>query len=313
MKPNHLDVIITTVCEHPQVLFTIRSLHEELEGRVDHTIWVVDNFCNGVKSQGVERDKSSEHIREQAKLWPWLKYLEYDDKLSHWGAKRHGVESSDGEFLYFCDAHCIIGRDALFNMFEHYKENHEELNGSIHLPLTYHILEDTKLIYRLIHDLPKGVLHYKFDGFPKDKRNTKVFEVPAMSGCGLMLSRKIYDDIGGFPSELGIYGGGENFMNFALAVTGRSKWIYNDRPLYHHGDKRSYHFYAHDYFRNRIIALFTTCGQEIAERFVLHYNKMGIMQKTAIFHEAASLCVEQHKLIESKTTIPIKEWLEKWK
>lgn len=307
MIKNRLSVIVVGICEWPQVSFTIRNIAEELEGRCDFQLLYIDNYCRQAKAQGVERDRSSEHIREQAKLKTWLKYFTYDEKLSHWNAKRVGVEQSDGDFLCFIDAHCIVGRNSLFDMFEYYKKNHEQLNGTIHLPLTYHILEDQKLIYQLIADPKKGVVHYKFINMPKDKKEP--FEVPCMSCCGVMMTRALYDCVGGWPTELGTYGGGENFLNFTLPVLGKKKWVFPARPLYHHGAKRSYYYDGLDYFRNRIIASYIYGGQEITERFVKSYEKIGLMSKARIFHEAASKCVELRKGIEAKSVTSIEDWL----
>ena len=53
-------------------------------------------------------------------MHPWLKYVEYKDKLSHWQAKNAGVAASTGEVLWFCDAHCIAPVEDLPNMAYYY-------------------------------------------------------------------------------------------------------------------------------------------------------------------------------------------------
>ena len=55
---------------------------------------------------------------------------------------------------------------------------------------------------------------------------------------------------------LRIHGGGENFMNYTLSVLGKHKWIYSWGTLFHHGEKRSYHYVYDDYIRNKILAAY---------------------------------------------------------
>ena len=312
MIAGKLSCIIPFCVEYPQVLFTIRSIIEELHGRVDFEIVACDNYCGEVKRQGVERGRDSAQIKAHAELKPFIKYVEYDDKLSHWGAKRKSVEASDGEYLWFCDAHCMVGRSSLFNMFTYFKEHKDELDGTMHLPLTYHIMEDVKLIYTLRTDFKAGVFHYSFMNMPKQLRNGAPFEVPVMSTCGMMMTRELYDKVGGWPYELGIYGGGENFINFTLAVMGKKKWIYPARPLYHHGEKRSYYWNATDYFRNRVIALYISLGVEYAEKFADSYTKLGKITRKTLFYNAATVCQTHRELVEKQQVIPIEEWVKQW-
>lgn len=310
MIPNRLSVVVPFIQEHPQVMFTIQSIHEELEGRVDHEIIAVENWSPEIIKQGAIRDRSSELIQSKADKHSWLKFMNYGDKLSHWQAKNAAVAASDGEFLWFCDSHCVVGRDALYNMFQYYSQNHEELNGSIHLPLTYHILEEQQLIYQLVTDLPKGVIHYKFMNMLEAR--IKPFEVPVMSTCGMMMTRELYNQMGGWPTELGIYGGGENYINFALSVMGKKKWISPGRPLHHHGDKRGYRWNALDFLRNRLIALYITVGEDYARRYCNADTKISPFSKDRILKDVIRKCEPHRQLIQSQAVISIEDWIKEW-
>ena len=257
-----LSVIIPYCNEFPQNLFTIQHIAQELNG-LDFEILAVNNFCNEAAAQGREQDSGFEAIEAAAKINPWLKSYHYKDKLSHWQAKNYGVKHASGRFLWFVDAHCIVSKDAGRLMFQHYKDNHPSLNGTIHLPLTYKILESRKLIYKLVTDLEKGIIDYRFTGWNEPSNYT--VEVPCMSTCGMMMTREIYDELGGWPAELGIYGGGENFINFTLATLGYTKHVVPKGCLYHHGAKRGYNWNYNDYHRNRTIAAFIYGGEVLAK------------------------------------------------
>ena len=304
IKMPKLSVIVPFCNEYPQVLFTIQSIAQELRDRVDFEIIAINNYCDEVKAQKREEDKGCEALLASRKGNPWLKVLHYEKKLSHWQAKNLGIRESTGKFLWFCDAHCIVSRDSLFRMFEYYRDHHEELNGTLHLPLTYKILEWHKLIYKLVANLETGEIHYSFTPYrPADSP----YRVPCMSTCGMMMSREIYDELGGWPTELGIYGGGENFINFTLAVLGKTVNIFPSEPLFHHGEKRGYHWNGDDYTRNRTIATYMFGGEELAARFIA--NRRGnpaILQN--ILNDVLERTRPHREMIAAKQKLSIEEW-----
>lgn len=307
-----LSCIVPYVLEYPQIVFTLRSICEELKGRVPFEIIAVDNYCEYVQKQAPIANKIPDRgtgmVKGMATKHSWLKYARYDEKLSHWNAKNLGVANAQGEFLWFCDSHCIVGRDSLYNMFTYWKDSEEHLNGTIHLPLTYHILEDKKLIYSMKANAIKGIAHYTFSGYRNEKAP---YEVPCMSTCGMLMHRSVFDKLGGWPKQMGIYGGGENFINYTQAILGMKKWIMPGNSLFHHGEKRRYHYNWTDYQRNRIIANYMFGGEKWAVRWVENSkNKRGLY--TVLTNIIDSLEKQRAHIISSQMTT-IEEWLKKWR
>ena len=301
-----LSVIVPFVNEYPQVIFTLQSIAQDLRDRVDFEIIAVDNSCKEIETQGRQIDKSAGVVAGSTGVSPWLKSLKYEDKLSHWQAKNLAVSHSSGRFLWFCDAHCIVGRDALYNMFRYYSDHHEELNGTLHLPLTYKILESRRLIYKLVNNIESsGEVAYSFTPL---RRDDGPFRVPCMSTCGMMMTRGLYDDLGGWPKELGIYGGGEHFINFTLAVLGRAVNIFPGPPLFHHGEKRGYHWNGDDYTRNRTIATYMFGGEALARKFMAH-RKGDRRTLDNILTDVFSRCKDHRVHIKSRQKMSIEEWL----
>ena len=336
---NKLSVVIPMVNEFPQVIFTVQNIAQELMGRVDFEIIVVDNYCQAFKTQveaqnlkkaqeaaattdiariiqlmsdfrSPEPDKGGETMRACAgRINPWLKYGTWTKNLSHWQAKRVGVGMATGDVYWFCDSHCIVSRDAVYGMYKYYVDNYEKINGSIHLPLTYKILEARRLIYKLVAgDVERGVVDYSFTPL---RIHDQEFEVPCMSCCGIMLSKEIYDEVGGWPLELGIYGGGEQFMNFTLAVLGKSKWIYPAGTLHHHGEPRSYHYVYDNYIRNKMIAAFIYGGTGWLNLFA-QTCKGRPASISAIRDDVIVKCRAHRDLIKSKQKLSIQDWVKRW-
>lgn len=316
MIPGKLSVVIPYAQEHPQIAFTVQSIYCELRDKCDFEIIVIDNHCDELQAQldkkGEKRDRGGEYMKSLATGRSWLKYLAYDTKLSHWQAKNLGVANSDGEFLWFCDSHCIPSCGALIEMFNYYKEHHRELNGTLHMPLAY-MLEKPghELIYKLVTDTLSGVVHYSFTRY---RQAPLPYQVPCMSTCGMMMSWEIYDLLGGWPTELGIYGGGEHFINFTLAVLGKTINIFPSRPLYHYAAPRGYHWNYVDYHRNRTIATYMFGGEIWAHKYVQGikpHDPSGDKMKNDIFTsiQTSPECVRHRELIMSRQKTTISDWL----
>jgi glycosyltransferase involved in cell wall biosynthesis len=334
---TELSVIIPYCNEWPQVCFTIRSIAEELH-EFDFEIIAVDNWCEEVEEQGrvpdrghdrmvdpvhkhasygvysehppgVDLDFVKSHILAMSKKHEWLRYVRYEEKLSHWNAKNAGVAAAKGQFLWFMDSHVILGH-GVSGMFKYYRDNWENLNGTMHLPWTYHILESRRLIYKTVLDHEKALYHYSTKTFNGE---AVPFKVPVMTTCGMLMARQIYDRLGGWPRELGIYGGGENFINYCCAVMGISKWIWPYGTIHHHGDRRGYNWNYDDYHRNRMIAVFMHSGIDFARRYIEHNvkgSKRKLNQELMGLHGELD---EQFCKIQKQKVIDLKEWWDKWK
>lgn len=343
-----LSIIIPFVGEHPQALFTIQSLAQQIKNSVDFEIIAVDNWCKQAREQAensakkqlmalhnisakrelvVEdlyemhksiqptyENRSGEAIKACAKGNDWLKYIKYEDRLSHWQSKRVGVEASKGDILFFLDAHVVT--HGIADMYTAYKRKYCKEEGKLyreigtfHLPLTYKILEWHKLIYKFVIE-QDCFYTYSFTGLPLIK-DFDPFEVPCMSTCGMMISREIYDSLGGWPKGLGIYGGGENFMNYALAVTGCKKYIFPGGTCYHHGDRRDYHYVYDDFVANRLISHYLFGGENLCRKLA-----GAIKGRLEILNSFASKAIEDHKdqreKIKTIQKYSIEEWSDNW-
>jgi hypothetical protein len=306
-----LSVVIPFVREWPQVTFTIRAIHEELKD-IEHEIIAVDNLMHNM-----DEDRGSNMVKGMANCWtaagdPWLKYFRKDDKLSHWQCKNFAVEKASADIIWFVDSHCIPGRDSGSSMFRFYEEHWQELDGSIHLPLTYHILEPRQLIYKAVVNSSIGDYAYSFNTY---RPNTweQVQEVPAMSTCGMMIHKNYLKQLGGWPKELGIYSGGEHFLNYCQAILGMKKYIWKAEPLCHHGDKRGYSWNYYDQRRNRGIASYLIGGEKLLRQWIKCCAKLSPNESARVINNIMLTCREHRDHILSQQLMTIEEWLDKWK
>jgi hypothetical protein len=250
------------------------------------------------------------HIEAQAARSPWLKHVEFTDKLSHWGCKRVGVAASSGRWLLFLDAHVVPSRGSLEGAWEYLKCRN--LKGTLHMPLSYHILEDKWLAYKPDFNPDHGYLGYSFTTFPGKLRGTSnIVKIPCMSTCGMWMPRKVYNAVGGWPAELGIYGGGENFMNYVLGILGFDKHLWCGGAVHHHGDKRGYNYVYDDYVRNRGIAMYCVGGEDWLDRFIDNARgNPGVLHR--IQESILDTGGDVRAYIESKQMESIESWVSRW-
>lgn len=310
-----LSIIIPGANEYPQNAFTIQSLISELQGEVDFEIIYIDNYCDELKAQGKTPDRGLEYLSGIAqKSQPGIvRVLTYKDKLSHWNAKNVGIQSARAPILFFCDAHCLVANKSLVAMYHYYKKFHEELNGTLHLPIAYMLeKKGRELIYKLVSDVKTGAVHYSFTGYRPEKQ---VYQVPCMSTCGMMITKNLMvNHLGMWPKELGIYGGGENFANFTLAVLGKTINIFpTSYPLYHYAEKRGYHWTGNDWMRNRLIASFVHSGQAFTKR-QMEAMRGRVPVKNQLYESVVynNDLIERSAKVFNATKVSIEEFCAKW-
>jgi glycosyltransferase involved in cell wall biosynthesis len=307
-----VSVIVPFVREWPQVAFTIRSVHEALKG-ISHEVIAVDNLM-----PDMVEDRGSKNVKGMANEWasrgdPWLKYFHYTDKLSHWQCKNYGMEHAKGDIYWFIDSHCIAPFGAL-RALQYYEENYKALNGSLHMPLTYHILEPKQLMYKAVVEVKKSDYHYVFHTFSPARYSPKsIVEVPAMSTCGMLIHRKYMDLLGMWPEELGIYGGGENFINFTSAVLGLKKWVWVGDSLCHHGDKRGYAWNHYDQQRNRAIATYMFGGERVLTNWINNKARLTAQSGRKAKRSILETCRNHRDWIKAGQVCEIEEWVDEWK
>lgn len=268
---------------------------------------------------------------------PWLKYVTYTEKLSHWQAKNAGVAASSGDILLFVDAHILPSPGCFLKAFGYYIHAYEKLNGTLHVPIAYMMeRQGGELIYKFkggmsekdvqdynrrkncvlpwneINARDAGDYHYSFT---KYRKSDIPYKVPCMSTCFMFMHRELYDLLGGWPKELGIYGGGEHFINYTLAVLGKNIWIYPGEPAYHYANKyisRGYNWNYDDYARNRILATYIYGGEKVAEKYIKFRAETGdkweVLKGMLDEIKTNTECVKHRNFIWVKEKISIEDW-----
>lgn len=315
---NKLSVIVPYCNEYPQINFTVCNLRCELEqSGIDYEVIAVSNQGT---DKGFERISAASNEYVKARLPKSLNALSYDTKLSHWNAKNYAVQNSTGDVLFFIDSHCILTKNALVNMFNYYIAHYDALHGTLHMPILYmNELRGRELEYKMVCNITDD--RQGLDGNPKNSphnlhyvftriRNRQAHRVSCMSMCGAMMSREIFDKLGGWPTELGIYGGGENFINFTLAVMGYHINVFSyPNAVHHYAEKRGYSWNYNDWIRNRIIASYMCGGEEWSHVFAVNAKgRRNVLE--SMWQDVVTKCKAHREHIEKSVVMSPQEWVE---
>jgi len=309
-----LSIIVPYIDEYPMIHFTVCGLRCELEqSNIDWEIIAIANK---------NTDKGYKKICDIAKPHKRITSLKYDEKLSHWNAKNFGIQHSSGDVLFFIDSHCLLAKDSLINMYKYYTEHEEELHGTLHLPILYmselngreleyklvaNITDDKKMVGGNNKNSPHN-LHYNFTRI----RNRNVHRISCTSTCGMMISRKLLvDELGMWPKALGIYGGGENFINFTLAVMGYHINVFSSpNSLHHFAEKRNYSWHYDCWIKNRIVAAYMNGGKKWAKIYALNAKgRRTVLER--MYNEVLEECSEHREFIKPKIKTTPQEWVER--
>lgn len=297
------SVVITTCNEYPKVCFTVQSVMNELEGYCDYEILVVDNLST---------DDTKGHfagLRQHR-----IKYLPYTTKQSHWCAKNHGIENSKGKYVFFLDAHCIIGRDSIRNMIEflNQKEQVGEKIGAVHC---YH---NVMLMWQpKEYELKFGKLAYRFmTGQCILTNKTEPYQIGVATTDGMMVPRKVFNELGAWHPEFGIRAGGEAYMNFKHSTCGYPHFMHPKANFYHFKARRyGYHPVYTDWARNNFICGYTIGGEEWLDNVYKTYvGKRKITKETGdlFYADVKEKCKEEMEFIKSKQVISLTDYFKKW-
>lgn len=323
-----VSAIIPFINETPQIVFTIQSLIEELTGFCEFEIIAVDNMSHDSFMCEAGRMEDKKFIpAPDGRKWPvrsrryfhgpkgqirtWffrkgiIKYIQYDDSLGHWQAKNKGIEVSTGKYLFFLDAHCIMKRDSVRKMIQFLRDRPDEKIGGIHAYICY-MLDSHPLEYEV---------KAKFFGyrFCSAQKRTEPYKVCVMSTCGMISPRSVIEELGGWSKELGIYGGGESYINWTQSTCGYPHWIHPEATCWHWADKRGYSWNHTDYMRNGMIAAYVVGDDKWLEQQIEAYQKKGNRDHVRNVGEDVRIkCAEDRVLIKSKQTETFDEFIERW-
>lgn len=175
-----------------------------------------------------------------------IKYLQYKDEQTSYGARNFGVAKSNGEIIAFTDADCIPDKSWLANIYEFYsteKNSNTIIAGNIVL-----LLENTKAIWE----------NFDAIGFLNNERTFK--SKSGAATANLIVPRKAFIKLGSF---LPIKSGGD-FEWSLRAYKSIYHFVFMPNILIYHPTRKNY---------SEIKKKFIRIAEGRAERYLMSREK----------------------------------------
>lgn len=185
------------------------------------------------------------------------KHIHSDEPMSPPNARQAGVEASDGDLLFFFDNHCLVSSRYFERAVMDMRRGDIDL---LHSATTFYTGEGIHYHYRL-------TLEYNFWGGasptpPPDP--VKPYQI-AMSGHGgFVVSRRVWDELGGYgPQDLLVgYGGEEPLFDLKAWRYGKKNWLDPKLIHYHYTGERGYKRHYTDEYYTNMLAVANVIGGE---------------------------------------------------
>ena len=250
-----VSVVIPTRNEQKNLKWTLQAAMADLEG-LDYELIPVLNRCHPDEADDLRR------------YWPFKtghgKVLEYNDKPSCWQARNLGASEAEGKYILFLDSHVIPSPGSFRRLIEY----HEGWKGVAHCALNYWLEPEAKALhgYRWQPE--------KFWGtWTRVKPKPPDYKVVMSGTSSSLVDRDVFNEIGGFNEHLGIYGGGEPYIDLKVQMFGYDVRMPPDCRLWHLTETRGYNWNNADLHRNFMISAFALGGEEFLEPLYQNYVK----------------------------------------
>lgn len=293
-----ISVIIPSRNEMKNLLWTLQCVQNGLDG-TDYEMIPVLNLCENGDVEKLE------------KYWPsrngTMKAIRYDDKPSCWQARNAGAAVAEGKYLLFLDSHVAFQEGAIRALLDF----HEGWKGIAHLPLCYW-LEENRPNYGYVWK-PE-----KFWGNWTRQMPDPPYDVPLSGASSILIDRDVFEEIGGFHSSLGIYGGGETYLDLKVQMFGYKVRVAVGYKLFHMTEKRGYAWNKKDFQRNFMLSAYALGGYKYLDPLYDVYfedcrkNEVWENAMVELREEAIAIAQDDRDFIEANAEFTLDEVIEKW-
>jgi hypothetical protein len=167
------------------------------------------------------------------------------------------------------------------------------------------------------YELKFGKFAYRFMTAQSILRGkTEPYAIGVATTDGMMVPRKVFDELGMWHPEFGIRAGGEAYMNFKQSTCGYQHYMHPKANFYHFkAPHYKYKTIYSDWARNNFIAAYTCGGEEWLDYiYKVYVGGKKIVKETGdeFYSDVKVKCKDEMEFIKSKQVISLTDYFKKW-
>jgi glycosyltransferase involved in cell wall biosynthesis len=249
-----VSIVIPSRNEWQNLIWTVQGL--QLEFDQDYEIVAVLNQCEPEEAEKLKR------------FWPAqtgrLKVIQYDERPSCWQARNEGAKEAIGDYILFLDSHVI----AKHGHFRRGVEYHRGWRGILHFGVNYWLDHPNRTLYQYTWQ------PWKFWGsYSRRLPEPPDYRILMSGSAAVLIDRDVFWELGGFHPALGIYGGGEPYLDLKTWMWGYEVRCNPAFQFYHLAERRGYSWNNDDLWQNFMVAAYALGGEQALEPLYQHYIK----------------------------------------
>jgi hypothetical protein len=292
-----LNIVIPARREYPQLVWTVYSLIEDVNGRIPFHVTVVSNDVDP-QTEKMDEWFSKGLLARRG----YLTVISKGEATHPYSAIQEVSESlEEDSLLLFCCGHISVQRDTVPKL----AKLAETTEGYCHSPMLY------------LGDYPEPAGKRKLYGYKDPMKRgwswNRISDKPyRWSGGGGGLScvlLKTWRDVKGAeaPFRKGI-GGIEEYMDMKMWMLGKSVWIHPDCLYFHWAKTRGYTWTMGEHYWNQLVAYYCLVDRDYMEEKNMSFS---YPQPSVLLDEVENLCESHREWIQTHKKMSLKEVIEK--
>jgi hypothetical protein len=253
-------------------------------------------------------DEEADYIRKLSWTQQGVVQLVVHDEPSAWQTRRKCAQQARGKYIFWMDSHVVLrGNDLMAAA-----QWHRGWKGTLKFGLNYFLDKPERTSFQY-NWKPE-----RFWGTWSRRKPTPPHYRILLSGSHGLVDREVYEAIGGIHPALGIYGGGEPYLDLLQQMYGYEIRCHPEFQVWHLAEKRGYSWNNDDLWRNFMIAAYALGGAKwldlLYSRYVQRCNGVEryLTRLVELRDEAVTLATAARERIAAEASFTLDEVLERW-